>query len=209
MESVGPAFHLSVQRVGHYDLDNLGGDASLFLTKMTADHWASPTPDSGQGALLSRMGKHGSLSSTCTDPDQSQQSPKPIHSTISMKRSFESNIPSPSTHRASPLSLKIGDKHSLKMSAIETPQNGSRTSQLRLPNSGDSMSSVQGSLSSRASINKQVHHGKSKLGTLKLTLEERKKLAMEGKRLLNAARAKSKKVISPPTTITTSRPALS
>ena len=66
------------------------------------------------------------------------------------------------------------------------------------------MSSVEGSLSSRASVKKQIQRGKAKLGTQKISLDERKRLALEGKRLLAAARAKNKKVIAPPATIITS-----
>ena len=39
----------------------------------------------------------------------------------------------------------------------------------------------------------------------KLSLEERKKLALEGKRLLEAARARNKKVSVPPSSIMTSK----
>ena len=104
----------------------------------------------------------------------------------------QSKLPSPSTLPMSPLSTT-------------TPTNGSRSIPTRPPYSGGSVSSVEGSLSSHASIKRQVQIGKSKLGTQKLTLEERKRLAMEGKRLLNAARTKQKSVIAPPTSITTSR----
>ena len=63
--------------------------------------------------------------------------------------------------------------------------------------------SIEGSLGSRSSIKKQVQRGRAKLGTKQLTTEERKKLALEGRKLLEAARAKRKKVVGPPSSITT------
>jgi len=94
------------------------------------------------------------------------------------------------------VSLNVGDRHSVH----STPKNGQRTERMRPPNSTDSISSVEGSLSSRASVKKQIKRG-THLGTQKLSLDERKKLALQGKRLLDAARTKQKRVTAPPTTI--------
>jgi len=69
----------------------------------------------------------------------------------------------------------------------------------------ETISSVEGSMGSRSSIQKQVSRGGTTLGTQKLSLDERKKLALEGKRLLDLARAKNKKVSAPPSTITTTK----
>ncbi len=111
---------------------------------------------------------------------------------VVLKKPFVSKLPSPSSStrpRIPPLSQN---------SAV-TPK--SNIGQALPPDSADSISS--GSLGSRASVKKQIQRGKVKLGTQKLSLDERKKLAMEGKRLLDAARAKQKSVIAPPTTVTT------
>eukprot|EP00970_Alexandrium_tamarense_P018266 scaffold13325_cov287-Alexandrium_tamarense.AAC.10 len=88
--------------------------------------------------------------------------------------------------------------------AVDTPKDA----QIKtgIPTSSDSISSVEGSLSSHSSINKQVNRGKV-LGTQKLSMEERKKLALEGRRLLEAARARNKRVTAPPSSIMTSKPA--
>ena len=133
-------------------------------------------------------------------PSQSSSRKSPLSSTY-LKKPFVSKLPIPST-RVSPTSLKVRDERSAELAPIETPTSIAEQSQPL--HSGDS---IDGSLGSRASIKKQIQQGKAKLGTQKLSLEERKKLAIEGKRLLDAARAKSKKVIAPPTTITTSGPA--
>ena len=71
------------------------------------------------------------------------------------------------------------------------------------PNSADS-SSIEGSLSSRASIKNQIKRGMTKFGTQKLSVEERSRLALEGRRLLDEARAKGRNIVAPPTEITTS-----
>merc|ERR1712194_613419 len=74
---------------------------------------------------------------------------------------------------ASSLSLN----HGCSQYAVQsTPNNGSLSNRLRPPNSADSMSSVEGSLSSRASVKNQLQRGKIQLGTHKLSLDERKKL---------------------------------
>jgi len=112
-----------------------------------------------------------------------------------------SKTASPSARPLPPLSPNVGDKRPVQ----PTPKNRSRAEPSRPPNSAESISSVEGSLGSRASIKKQIQLGKTQLGTQKLSSEERKKLAMRGKLLLDAARAKNKSVIAPPTTITTSR----
>ena len=104
------------------------------------------------------------------------------HATVLAKTTFVSKIPSPSTTKAC-LPHNAADK------CTTTP---------------DSASSIEGSLSSRASVKNQIKLGKARFETQKLSLEERKQLALEGKRLLNAARAQRKNVFAPPTTITTS-----
>ena len=107
------------------------------------------------------------------------------------KPSFVSKIPSPSASaKKSP-----GDAQSSRLQhSPPPPPPTSKT------NSEDS---IEGSLGSRSSIKKQVQRGRAKLGTKQLTTEERKKLALEGRKLLEAARAKRKKVVGPPSSITT------
>lgn len=119
------------------------------------------------------------------------------HSGVEIKKPFASKLPSPSTIQEShPLtSVGIGDQ------TLETPPPSSKPPP---PNSADSSSSVEGSLSSRASIKNQIRRGTSKFGTQKLSAEERTKLALEGRRLLEEARARRRNVIAPPTEITTS-----
>ncbi|KAL3768878.1 hypothetical protein ACHAW5_003350 [Stephanodiscus triporus] len=123
------------------------------------------------------------------------------HATALTKTTFVSNLPSMT--KAS-LPHKSANMYSTKMAVDETPM----ISAARPPprNSPDSASSVEGSLSSRASIKNQIKLGRARFETQKLSLEERKKLAIEGKRLLSAARAQRKNVLAPPTTITTSKP---
>jgi hypothetical protein len=84
---------------------------------------------------------------------------------------------------------------------LETPKNAIVDGAVP-PNSADSMSSIDGSLGSRASIHRQVSRGKV-LGTQKLSAEERRRLALEGRRLLEAARKKNKGVLAPPASIVT------
>lgn len=85
---------------------------------------------------------------------------------------------------------------------LETPTNASSCNAMP-PNSADSMSSIEGSLGSRTSVKQQINRGKAVLGTQKISAEERKRLAIEGKRLLEAARRKNKTIIAPPTSIIT------
>ena len=85
---------------------------------------------------------------------------------------------------------------------LETPTNASSSTAMP-PNSADSMSSIEGSLGSRTSVQRQINRGKAVLGTSKISAEERKRLAMEGKRLLEAARRKNKTIVAPPTSIIT------
>ncbi|KAL7442172.1 hypothetical protein ACHAXH_007297 [Discostella pseudostelligera] len=115
------------------------------------------------------------------------------HSGVEMKNLFVSKLPNPST---------IQESHPLtSVGTLETPP---PTSKPLPPNSADSSSSVEGSLSSRASIKNQIQRGMSKFGTQKLSAEERTRLALEGRRLLEEARARGRNVIAPPTEITTS-----
>ena len=116
-----------------------------------------------------------------------------------LKKAFVSKLPSPSSSSTRPR-VRVPP---LSQSSAETPK--SNVGQALPPNSADSISSgsLGNSLGSRASLKKQIQRGKVKLGTQKLSLDERKKLAVEGKRLLDAARAKQKSVIAPPTTVTT------
>jgi hypothetical protein len=87
---------------------------------------------------------------------------------------------------------------------IETPTNAStKGNGGAMPNSADSMSSVDGSLGSRASMKRQISRGREVLGTQKFSADERKRLAAEGKRLLEAARMRNKGVVAPPTSIVT------
>ena len=94
---------------------------------------------------------------------------------------FVSKLPSPSPQES--LSFRDGDK--------STPTNGSP------------LSSVEGSLSDCRAVKRQIQLGSKR--TQKLPPDDRQRLAMEGKRLLDAARARNKRVIAPPTSITTSR----
>ena len=123
---------------------------------------------------------HSALSNAATASGATEQT----HATLLTKAPFVSKIPSPSTTKAC-LPHNAADK------CTTTP---------------DSASSIEGSLSSRASVKNQIKLGKARFETQKLSLEERKKLALEGKRLLNAARAQRRNVLAPPTTITTSNP---
>jgi len=75
--------------------------------------------------------------------------------------------PTPSSSQRSPLSLTTEDNNLVKASDTGTPKNGSRSDRIRPQYSGGSMSSVEGSLSSRASVKKQIQRGKAKLGTQK------------------------------------------
>ena len=87
---------------------------------------------------------------------------------------------------------------------LETPTNASTSNGNAIPpNSADSISSIEGSLGSRASVQKQINLGRKVLGTTKITAEDRKKLAAEGKRLLEAARKRNKGVVAPPSSIVT------
>jgi hypothetical protein len=88
---------------------------------------------------------------------------------------------------------------------LRTPTNDATLNSTgRVPNSGDSvsMSSFDGSLGSRASIKRQVNNGKV-IGTKNLSADDRKRLASEGRRLLELARSKNKSVMAPPTSIVT------
>jgi hypothetical protein len=115
---------------------------------------------------------------------------------------FVASIPNPTATKAR-LPHNAADKYSTRTSDTETPMiNAARRPLPR--NSPDSASSVEGSLSSRASVKDQIKLGRARFETQKLSLDERKKLALEGQRLLNAARAQRKSVFAPPTTITTS-----
>ncbi|KAL7488390.1 hypothetical protein ACHAW6_013974 [Cyclotella cf. meneghiniana] len=105
-----------------------------------------------------------------------------------------------------PLLQTIDDKTRLSNSNL-LPQTPTRISAVghdgsAPPNSAGSMSSIDGSLGSRASVNRQVNRGKV-LGTQKLSAEERKRLALEGRRLLEAARHRNKGVLAPPASIVT------
>ena len=87
---------------------------------------------------------------------------------------------------------------------LETPTNASTCNCSTIPpNSAESVSSIEGSLGSRASIQKQINLGRKVLGTTKISAEDRKKLAAEGKRLLEAARKRNKGVVAPPASIVT------
>jgi len=91
---------------------------------------------------------------------------------------------------------------------LETPRNDHSSEGLMVPNSGGSISSIEGSLSSRASVKRQIQRGKA-YGVQKLSAEERKKLALNGKRLLEARKAESKvKSKQVPSSISTSTKAM-
>ena len=122
------------------------------------------------------------------------------HSAAVLNDAFVSKLSSPSTIKESlPLiAVGVGDR------TIETPEQSLLSKQPPLPNSADSSSSVEGSLSSRASIKNQIQRGMTKFGTQKLSAEERNRLAIEGRRLLEEARARGRSVIAPPTEIITS-----
>jgi len=57
------------------------------------------------------------------------------------------------------------------------------------------------SIGNRVEVRRQVQRGGTRTG--KLGAEERRKLAVEGRRLLELARQKNRKVKAPPTSITT------
>ena len=138
---------------------------------------------------------------------------KPKHKKVLPNKQFVSKTPSPSTSRV----IKEGSTikkpsfvskiHSpstsmMKSKGEEVPANTLQHSPPP-PSKTNSEESIEGSLGSRSSIKKQVQRGRVKLGTKQLTSEERKKLALEGRKLLEAARAKRKKVVGPPSSITT------
>ena len=104
------------------------------------------------------------------------------------KPSLVSKIPSPSTS----MMKSKGEAPSSRLQHSPPP-----------PSKANSKDSIDGSLGSRSSIKKQVQRERTKLGTKQLTTEERKKLALEGRKLLEAARAKRKKIVGPPSSITT------
>ncbi|KAL9186891.1 hypothetical protein ACHAXT_010611 [Thalassiosira profunda] len=117
----------------------------------------------------------------------------PLVTNRSQPSKFMSKIPSPTASRVSPVPAATPTK-----GPATEPQGPSFSG-------GGSISSVEGSLSGKADVKKQIAAGKAKLGTQNLSLEERKKLAERGRRLLDAARARNKKVVAPPASITTSR----
>lgn len=91
---------------------------------------------------------------------------------------------------------------------LETPRNDHSSEGPVVPNSGGSISSIEGSLSSRASVKRQIQRGKA-YGVQKLSAEERKKLALNGKRLLEARKAESQaKSKAVPSSISTSSKAM-
>jgi hypothetical protein len=139
--------------------------------------FASPLLSSSE---RDRHTDHSTLSNAATSSGATEQT----YATDLMKTPFVSKIPSPSMAKACL-------PHNAAVKCMTTP---------------DLASSVEGSLSSRASVKNQIKLGKARLETQKLSLEERKRLALEGKQLLNAARAQRKNVFAPPATITTSRP---
>lgn len=97
------------------------------------------------------------------------------------------------------LAQEAADKYSMNTIVEENMKvTAARSSQ-----SSESLSSVEGSLSSRVDVKIQLNLGKARFKTQKLDPEERKRLALEGKRLLIAARARKQNVFEPPTSITT------
>jgi len=128
------------------------------------------------------------------------------------KKQFVSRIPSPSTSRikeGSTIKKSFVSKTSPSTSTEKSKGEASSSRPQHSPppphptSKANSEDSIEGSLGSRSSIKKQVQRGRAKLGTKQLTTEERKKLALEGRKLLEAARAKRKKVVGPPSSITT------
>ncbi|KAL3787579.1 hypothetical protein HJC23_000067 [Cyclotella cryptica] len=156
-------------------------------------------------ATMTKGSKATSLTARFADkPTTSLQSPvvehEGDHPLNETKVSASSIVP------PRPPVLRLQTKTSLvtNNNFLETPKSISAAGHdgTVLPNSADSLSSIDGSLGSRASINRQVNRGKV-LGTQKLSAEERKRLALEGRKLLEAARQRNKGVLAPPASIVT------
>ena len=134
-------------------------------------------------------------SSRATKPVLVEPPALPLHNRAS-------RIPSPTP--ISPSSSRETNQVSVKDNRLSKIPSPVLKSKISTPTSVADRSQDD-SLSERADVKKQILRGKAKLETQKLSLDERKKLALQGKKLLDAARKQNKKVLAPPTTITTSR----
>jgi hypothetical protein len=135
--------------------------------------------------------------------DSSNQAPPPLNPSVPALApdSAVEKVSAPPANKSVP-PVQTSMSPSQLNPFLRTPTNDSNAGYA--PNSGDSMSmsSFDGSLGSRASIKRQVNIGKV-IGTKNLSAEDRKRLASEGRRLLEAARRKNKSVVAPPTSIVT------
>lgn len=128
--------------------------------------------------------------------------PSPLVSPLKEDRLSNAVTPRGNTGQTNAILPKTVKRNPSKTNVEETP-----TVTAVLPTqSPESVSSVgEGSLNSHVEVANRIKV--SRYETQKLDSEERKRLALEGKRLLLAARAQRQKVIAPPSTIvTTSRP---
>ena len=111
----------------------------------------------------------------------------------------------PATRSSSPRVSRLPSPSArLRIAAKENPGSGGLASpSRRFPSSGGGAedSSMDDSIGNRVEVRRQVQRGGAKTG--KLSAEERRKLAVEGRRLLELARQKNRKVKAPPTSITT------
>lgn len=123
---------------------------------------------------------------------------------------FRSPVPRPpspaATRSSSPRVSRLPSPSArLRAAATENPGSagGLASPSRRFPGSGGGAedSSMDDSIGNRVEVRRQVQRGGARTG--KLSAEERRKLAVEGRRLLELARQKNRKVKAPPTSITT------